>query len=100
MKQYKIITATLHNWYVHNFFYCTQLFAQLVSCDWQEVTLQTKAEWRSAQTICGVLCVMIPGIALMLLWCVNNLDIPQMVRRVIDLTNMYIASFWKFTTQH
>ena len=35
----------------------------------------------------------------MLLWCVNNLDIPQLVRRVIDLTNMYIASFWKFLYQ-
>ena len=67
------------------YIYYAQLFAQLVSCDWQEVTFQTKAEWRSAWTICGVLCVMTPGITLMLPWCVDNLVTLQMVRRLIDL---------------
>ena len=39
----------------------TQLLAQMGNCDWQEVTFQMKAEWKSALTMCGVLCVMTPG---------------------------------------
>ena len=31
-----------------------------------------KAEWRSACTMSGVLCVLNPGEVLMLLWCVDN----------------------------
>ena len=34
-----------------------------------------KAEWRSALTMSGVLCVMTSGEVLMLLLCVNNWDI-------------------------
>ena len=33
-----------------------------------------KAEWRSASTMNGVLCVMTPGEVLMLLWCVDSWD--------------------------
>ena len=29
-------------------FFCKQLHAQMVSCDWQEEILPMKAEWRSA----------------------------------------------------
>ena len=39
-----------------------------------------KAEWRSAWTISGVLCVMTPGEALMLLWCVDSWDTYHKVR--------------------
>ena len=38
-----------------------------------------RAEWRSASTISGVLCVMTPGEVLMLLWCVDNWDIQPKV---------------------
>ena len=38
-----------------------------------------KAEWRSASTMNGVLCVMTPGEVLMLLWCVDNWDTPLKV---------------------
>ena len=38
-----------------------QLLAQMDNCDWQEVTFQMKAEWKSAPTVSGVLCVMTPG---------------------------------------
>ena len=48
-------------------FYCKQLHVHMVNCDWLEETFQTKAEWRSVSTICGVLCVMAPGEVLMLL---------------------------------
>ena len=50
----------------------TQLCVQLVNYDWQGETLQMKAEWRYAWTIGGVLCVMITGETLRLLWCVDN----------------------------
>ena len=56
-----------------------QLLAQLVSYNWQVETLQMKAEWRSVSTICGVLCVMTFGKALMLLWCVDNWGTPLKV---------------------
>jgi len=49
-----------------------QPVVQLV-CDLQEATLQMKAEWRSAWTTCGALCVMTLGEFLMLLWCADNL---------------------------
>ena len=42
-----------------------------------------RAEWRSARTMSGVLCVMTPGEALMLLWCVDNWNIPVKVRIAI-----------------
>ena len=61
------------------FVFHLQLLVQLVSSDWQEVILQMKAELRSASTISGVLCVMTYGEALMLLWCVDNWDIPLKV---------------------
>ena len=44
----------------------------MVNCDWQVVTLQMKAEWRSVLTMYGVLCVLIPGGTLMLLWYVGS----------------------------
>ena len=43
-----------------------QLHVILVSYDQWEVLLQVKAEWRSALTTCGALCVMTPGEVLML----------------------------------
>ena len=49
-----------------------QLHVQLVSYDWQEVTYQLKAEWRSVCTMFGAQCVMIPGTAQMLLLCVDS----------------------------
>ena len=52
---------------------------QMVSCDWQEVTLPMKAEWRCALTISGVLYVETPGELQMLLWCVDSWDIPLKV---------------------
>ena len=55
-------------------FYCIQLLAQVVSCDWEEVTFQMKAEWRSASTTLGVLCVMTPGEVVMLQLCVDSWD--------------------------
>ena len=39
----------------------------MVNCDWQVVTLEMKAEWRSVLTMCGVLCVLTTGETLMLL---------------------------------
>ena len=51
---------------------CTQLLAQMVSYDWQEVTFQMRAEWRSASTISGVLYVTIPGDTMMPRWCADN----------------------------
>ena len=51
---------------------CKQLHVQLVSCDWQEVTLPMRAEWRSAWKIHGGLCVMIPGEEWMLKLYVGN----------------------------
>ena len=50
----------------------SQLFAQLVSCDWLVVTFQMRAEWRYAGTMSGALCVMTPGAAMMQLWCVDS----------------------------
>ena len=44
----------------------------MVSYDFLEVTFQMKAEWRSASTICGALCVATLGEKLMPLWCVEN----------------------------
>ena len=38
-----------------------------------------KAEWKSASTMSGVLCVMTPGEVLMLLWCVDSWAIPLKV---------------------
>ena len=38
-----------------------------------------KAEWRSVYVTCGELCVMTPGEALMLLWCVDSWDTQQKV---------------------
>ena len=52
--------------------YCKQLRVHLVNCDCLEETFQMKAEWRSASTICGVLCVTIPGDTMMPLWCVDS----------------------------
>ena len=40
-----------------------------------------KAEWRSVCTMCGALCVMTTGEALMPLWCVDNWDTPLKVRQ-------------------
>ena len=56
----------------HDLIFHLQLHVQTVKYDWQEVTLPMKAEWRSASTTCGVLCVMTPGEVLMLLWCVDS----------------------------
>ena len=39
-----------------------------------------KAEWKSAWTMSGALCVMTPGEVLRLLWCVDNWDILLKVR--------------------
>ena len=50
----------------------TQLLVQMVSCAWQEVTLQMKAEWRYVLITCGVLCVMTCGEIQMLLWHVGS----------------------------
>ena len=60
--------------------YTRQLLAQLVNCDWWEVTFQMKAEQKSVLTMCGALCVMTTGAVLMLLWCVDNQDTPLKVR--------------------
>ena len=38
-----------------------------------------KAEWKSALTMSGVLCVMTPGEVLMLLWCANSWVTPLKV---------------------
>ena len=51
-----------------------QPHVSMVNCDWQVVTLQMKAEWRSVLTMYGVLCVLIPGETLMLLWYVGSWD--------------------------
>ena len=61
-------TSTDLTYWIH------QLLVQLVSCVWQEVTFQMRAEWRSVLTMCGAQCVMTPGKELMLQWCVNNSD--------------------------
>ena len=39
-----------------------------------------KAEWKSAWTMSGVLCVMTPGEVLMLLWCADSWDTLLKVR--------------------
>ena len=52
----------------------TQHRVRLVSCNWWEVALLMKARLRSASTMHGVLCVMIPGIIMMQLWCVISWD--------------------------
>ena len=62
-----------------------KFLVQLVSCNWQEVTFQMKAELRSAWTMCGVLCVKTSGEMLMLLWCVDSWDIQVKVSIAIHL---------------
>ena len=62
--------------------YHAQLPVQLVSYDWLEEALQMKAEWRSAWTTCGELCVMTPGETLMPLWCVDSWVTLLKVRRI------------------
>ena len=46
----------------------------MVNYGWQEVTLQMRAEWRSALTMCGVLCVVTPGEGQLPPWYVDNWD--------------------------
>ena len=59
---------------------CKQLHVQLVSCDWQEVTLSMRGEWRSAWKTHGALCAMISGEELMLKLYVDSWGILLKVR--------------------
>ena len=52
----------------------TQHHVRLVNYNWWEVALLMKAGLRSASTMHGVLCVMIPGIMVMQLLCVISSD--------------------------
>ena len=37
----------VYTFFLFEIFHCTQLLVQLVNCDWQMVTFQMRAEWRS-----------------------------------------------------
>ena len=73
----------------------TQLLAQLVSYDWQEVTFQMRAEWRSASTISGVLYVTIPGGTMMPLLCADNwTTYPMVSTSIIVLATLAILTMY------
>ena len=86
------VTVQLHLLLILLLILWTQLLAQLDSYDWWEATLPMRAEWRSAWTICGVLCVMTPGEPLKLLWCVDSWDTP------LKVSNRHPLKFLLMTT--
>jgi len=73
----------------------------MVNYDWQVVTLQMKAEWRSVLTMYGVLCVLIPGETLMLLWYVGSWDTLHKMRLPLAMLTLVLVlalSTWTMST--
>ena len=51
----------------------------MVTSGCEVVQTVLKVEWKSASTISGALCVMMPGGLLMLMWPADSLDLQQQV---------------------
>jgi len=77
----KVIESYISQFTLCDLSFCPflQPHVSMVNCDWQVVTLQMKAEWRSVSTMCGVLCVLTPGEYLMLLWYAGSWATPHKV---------------------
>ena len=72
-----------------------QLHAEPASYDWQVVKFQMRAEWRSAWTMYGVLCVPTFGDTMMPLLFANNLTIQLKVSVSTIYLQFCIKSFFK-----
>lgn len=55
----------------------------------------TKEEWKSVKIMSGALSVMICGMQMMLLWCVDNWDTAQLVK--LTNFNVGITQFWFYS---